>query len=64
MTKPGDKSTHMVLKLRTKDGKCERIKDEQGQDRTVLTPAQAQQIHDSPDTVHFGEILYRRESPG
>ena len=64
MTKPGDHSTKMKIKVKTQTGEVDRIKDNSGRDRTLLSKAESDEIVQSSDTEHLGEILYRHSSPG
>ena len=65
MTRPGDKSKKMKLKLRTDTGDFDKpVKDNQGRKATELSPEESEQIYNDKSTQHKGEILYRHESPG
>jgi hypothetical protein len=64
MTRLGDKSTKMKIKVKTETGEVEPIKDNQNRDATWLSEQESEQIYNSKDTQHLGEILYRHASPG
>ena len=64
MTRPGDKSKKMKIKIKTETGEVEEIKDNQNRDATLLSEEESEQIYNGKDTQHLGEILYTHSSPG
>jgi hypothetical protein len=64
MTRPGDKSKKMKIKIKTEDGTVDPIKDDKGKDATWLSEEESEQIYNGKDTQHLGEILYTHSSPG
>ncbi len=63
MTRPGDNSKEMKIKVKTANGDV-KIKDDKEKGSTELSEEESEQIYNSKDTQHLGEILYRHSSPG
>ena len=64
MTKPGDESKEMRIKIKTQKLEDPKIKDEQQRKATVLSPEESEEIYNDKNTHHIGEVLYRHSSPG
>ncbi len=63
MTRPGDKSKEMKLKIYTEQKKI-KIKDEKERPATELTDKEWEEIRKNPNLQQLGEIFYLGASPG
>ena len=62
MTKSGSKK--MKIKIKTDTGKVGKITDENNNEATEMTPAEIEQMYQSPDgPQHIGTILFTHSSP-
>ncbi len=63
MARRRGKSRKMKIKVRTDDGSVV-VKTNEDADAIQMSVGESERIHNDPETIRLGKILYKHSSPG